>query len=203
MGTTSYNIPQVGSPHSTEDPKVRAALATIKTLLNGNIDSDNIKDANVTVNKLSAALAASLGLNNTGNTGRGTATVATSQSTSSPTLVDLSTVGPSVTVTVPANGFVYVYAEVDISSAALGGVWLYEATDFPSGTGVMLRTGASTTVVTSPGAVSQVVKTTALGGFLQIPATAGSRTYTLKYSSSSGSSTFANRKLWVVAQGAT
>ena len=207
MPDLNINLPQVGVPHSTEDPKTRAALVSIKNLFNGQLDDENLADGSVTANKLADALAESLGINKTGNAGRAYAAVATSQSTSSASPTDLSTVGPSVTVDVPANGFVYVYAEATLNPASSGGaaiVSLYEATDVAN-IAILNKTGASATFATVPGSTMGADKSIAAGGFLQLPATAGSRTYKLQYQrfGGSGNVTFSNRKLWVIAGGPT
>ena len=42
MGTISLQIPQANLPNSTEDAKVASDLTTLQTLVNGNIDHNNI-----------------------------------------------------------------------------------------------------------------------------------------------------------------
>jgi hypothetical protein len=42
MGEINYTVPTVGQDDSTEEPLIPAALTAIKTLLNGNIDEENI-----------------------------------------------------------------------------------------------------------------------------------------------------------------
>lgn len=206
MPLLTYNSPVVGSPHSTEDPKVRAALVAIKDLFNGNLDADNLANDAVTGPKLADALAEALGLNKTGNAGRDYVAVATSESTSSSSYTDLSTVGPSVTVDVPADGWVTLFVQCTVtpSSAGIASVGLYEATDYSTPLDVLAaaaNSGAQTRVCV-PGSTEGVNPSSqGPGGFIQLPATAGSRTYTLKYKSASGSATFANRKLWVIAGG--
>lgn len=207
MPYLTYNIPSVGAPHSTEDPKTRAALGAIKDLFNGNLDDENLADGAVTSAKIADALAEALGINNGTVDGRGYHAVATAQSTSSTSATDLSTVGPTVTVDVPTNGFVYVYAEATLNPASSGGaaiVALYEATDVASVVAIMSNnTGSSATFATVPGSTAGVIKASAAGGFLQIPATAGTRTYKLQYArfGGSGNVTFSDRKLWVIAGG--
>ena len=106
MPAINPTMPVVGSPHSTEDPKIRAALIAIRNAINGNLDMDNWTLGSVEASNLDDDLAAALGINNGSNVGRGYSTVATSQSTTSSSYTDLGTAGPSVTVDVPATGFV-------------------------------------------------------------------------------------------------
>ena len=42
MPPVSLQIPQVNQPDATEDPKIAADFTTLQTLLNGNLDADNI-----------------------------------------------------------------------------------------------------------------------------------------------------------------
>lgn len=78
MGTISITLPTAGFPNSTEDPKVVTALSTIETVINGNLDDDNIasganingsklNDASIATSKLaSGAAAANLGTGSIG-----------------------------------------------------------------------------------------------------------------------------------------
>lgn len=43
MGVPTYTTPTIGEPNATEDIDVRDALTQIKSILNGNIDNDNVK----------------------------------------------------------------------------------------------------------------------------------------------------------------
>ena len=203
MPEINPTIPVVGSPHSTEDPKTRAALITIRNAINGNLDMDNWTPGSIEASSLDDDLAAALGINNGSNVGRGYSTVATSQSTTSSSYTDLGTAGPSVTVDVPATGFVMAYVEVNVTGPTTGSslVGIYEATDLPSTQTVLLQlAGSSGVMKSSPGSITGV---STVGGWLMLPATAGARTYTLKYArfSGSGNATFSGRKLWVVAGG--
>lgn len=45
MGSVNYQIPTVGAPNSTEDPKVATALTQIAAVLNGHVDGTNIDPA--------------------------------------------------------------------------------------------------------------------------------------------------------------
>lgn len=207
MAQISPSIPVVGNPHSTEDPKVRNALVTIRNAINGNLESDNWADGTVDSTKLSNSLAKAVGVDNGSVTGRAYQAVATSQSTSSSSFTDLSTVGPSIVLTVPTNGFVNLYVEATLTPTSTGAalVGIYEATDYPSCLQVLslIATLSTTSLASTPGSYIGVDSSAYGGGFITVPATAGTRTYTLKYmrSGGSGSVTFASRKLWGIAGG--
>lgn len=203
MPDLDYVLPQVRSPHSTEDPKVRTALSNIKDLFNGNLDADNLAAGAVTATKVGDSLSAALGINNGSNAGRDYATVATSQSTTSSAYADLSTAGPSVTVEVPSDGWVDLYVQCSVTGPTTGSslVGIYEATDFSSSLTVLLQlAGSSGTLRSAPGSSTG---SSGVGGWITVPATAGERTYTLKYArfAGSGNATFADRKLWAIARG--
>jgi dihydroxyacetone kinase DhaKLM complex PTS-EIIA-like component DhaM len=42
MGTINPQVPTVGQPNSTEDPKIASAITTIRDAINGELDDDNI-----------------------------------------------------------------------------------------------------------------------------------------------------------------
>jgi hypothetical protein len=200
-------MPVVGSPHASEDPKIRNALIALRNTINGNLDADNLANGAVTADKLADALAKALGIDNAAVDGRGFSQVATSQSTSSASYVDLGTAGPSVSIDVPADGFVAVYAEATLTPSSTGAaiVGLQEATDLATPK-TILTLGANLsaqTLATDPGTITGVDKSVTPGGLLLIPATAGRRTYKLQYArfAGSGNVTFANRKLWVIGGG--
>lgn len=204
MGHITPSIPVVGQPHSTEDPKVRNALIVIRNAINGNLDGSNVTDGAVTKDKVADALAMALGIKNAAVDGRGYAAVATSQSTTSSSFTDLSTPGPSVEVDVPANGFVMLYAEADVTGPTTGAslVGVHEPTDLVTPELILSQpNGSSGTRRSDPGNPSG---TSGIGTFILLPATAGARVYTLKYArftGGTGNATFANRKLWVVGGG--
>lgn len=117
-----------------------------------------------------------------------TATVATSQTTTSTTYTDLATVGPSVTVTIGSSGIALVSVYVDvfsdtaftITSFAASGANTIAASDQTSWTGGTTESSGSFVLV--------------LTGL-----TAGSTTFKMKYRVNSGTGTFQNRRIGVVA----
>jgi hypothetical protein len=111
------------------------------------------------------------------------AAVATSEAGGGASAADLATVGPSVTVTVPDNGYVYVAATWEGQGGA-GNVCSAVITS-PS-----LTNGIGAGAVTGDGAFHF----TGNGGPAALPA--GTHILKLQYLKSAGTCTFRNRKLW-------
>lgn len=128
-----------------------------------------------------------------------TASVATSQTTTSTTYADLATVGPAVTVNTGTSAFVGIRGEFGRSDAtasnvaqvrmayAVSGATTIAATDVLglSATGLWWDTGTAKRVATG-------------GVFLQTGLTPGSNTFTAKYRVSVGTGTYVDRLLWVL-----
>jgi len=141
------------------------------------------------------------GITNAGTTRRDTATVATEQTTTSTTWADLATVGPSVTITVPSNALVLVGVQVEYQGTGgnIATVGVSEATNYAL-SGVPEQDVSHTNerrLVTTNTAYTSLPST---ASFI-LPATAGSRTYTLKYAVTAGTGTFKNRTIWALALG--
>jgi hypothetical protein len=175
----------------------------IAAQVNGNIDSTNLADGAVTTAKIAdasvtaAKLSGSIG---TGDATAGYAAVATEQTTASASFTDLATVGPSVSITVPTNGIVKVFAQVAMkTSSGTAEVGLYEATDISTAQAILSTTNSSYETRNTTPDSDDGTTTLTRGGALSFPATAGARTFTLKYKTSAGTATFQTRKLWVVA----
>ena len=140
-----------------------------------------------------------------GSTRRDSATVATEESTASTTWADLTTPGPSVTLTIPSNGLVLVAvtAQLLITGGSNAHIGVHAATDYSLANDTEDATSGS--VGTGEILIStsrSTYNTNAFHALTILPATAGSRTYTMKYKSSgAGTLTAQNRKLWVVALG--
>jgi hypothetical protein len=124
--------------------------------------------------------------------------ITTEESTSSSTLVDLATVGPSVTVNVPSSGMVAFRAEVELKAdAGASAVVAWNCDGLERG----ILNAASTSFVrrgTVPGSTSG---TQLNNGWVLIDLDPGVHTCKVKYlrSGGSGTATFKNRKLWVMA----
>lgn len=58
MGSISLQIPVIGQPASTEDPKIASNFGVIQTAINGELDSTNLSaSANIAGSQLAAAAA--------------------------------------------------------------------------------------------------------------------------------------------------
>ena len=126
----------------------------------------------------------------------GTATVATSQTTTSTSYTDLATAGPAVTVTTGTKALVFVYAN------------LYNDTINHNSNMAVAISGA-TTVAAAAGGVSlgwqtnsgYIQRLNASAAFLITGLTAGSNIFTAKYAVSGGTGTFGNRNIIVIDMG--
>lgn len=128
---------------------------------------------------------------------RAFAQVATSESTSGTSFADLATVGPEVSLEVPADSLVAVFAQVTIAPGVqTGTVGLYEATDIAASAAIMAGSAGTHTRRTVPGSAVGVESSAGIGGALVFAATAGTRTYRLRYKVGAGSVSFSARKLW-------
>jgi hypothetical protein len=119
------------------------------------------------------------------------ANVVTSQTTVSTTYVDLATVGPTVTLTVPASGRVLVSVTSDMSNSTGGG------SNFMGFaiSGADTRAAADTNALILGGNTLQA----ATASFIVTGLTAnGSDTFTAKYRVSGGTGTFSNRSIWAI-----
>lgn len=131
---------------------------------------------------------------------RAYAQVPTSQTTTSTSVTDLSTAGPSVTVTVPTNGILAIYASVTIDTITgpAGGARVDLVQD-GSSLGQIISAGAllaATAFYILPGS-SNGTTVTMFAGWLVLPPSATSHTYKLQYATvSSGTAAFSNRKIW-------
>lgn len=155
-----------------------AIFTAVPLLPNNTIETADIQNASVTADKL--------------GTGAAVATVATGETTSSTTAADLSTTGPSVTVTIGANGlaFVSVSANYQHTSASIEGVLYY------------VISGATTVAATQIAGdrnptINQNIQLS--GSRLITGLTPGSNTFKLQYSNTTGATaTFGSRFITVL-----
>lgn len=119
-----------------------------------------------------------------------TATVATSQSTSSVTYTDLATAGPAVTLTTGTQVLVFTNTEVSTASGR------YVFADFDI-SGATTRAAADATCVKAGDDTNAVQFRIGVANLMTV--TAGSNTFTMKYRTNAGSSSFSNRTITVVA----
>lgn len=205
MGLLTPILPTLGDPNATEDADIVSALTALYGLVNGNLDGANISgldgakitDGTIAAAELASALAAQLGITAGGTNRRGYSEVLTSQTRAAGAIGDLATVGPSVDVTVPANGLVAVQAQVDLFVTTSGNAVVYLVEDGVS-IGQILAT-AVTAFETRYSAPSDSDGGTLKGqaGLIVFPASAGAHTYKLQYQGFTNTGNFRNRKLWV------
>ena len=119
-----------------------------------------------------------------------TATVATAQSTSSTSYTDLATPGPAVTLTTGTQ--VLVFTNTEVSTAA--GRYVYA--DFAI-SGATTRSATDDTCVKAGDDPGTTQSRQGVANLLTV--TAGSNTFTMKYRTNAGSSSFLNRSIVVVA----
>lgn len=123
-------------------------------------------------------------------TGASSATVATSESTASGTPADLATPGPSVTITIGVNGLALIITQAQSSSGttnAAGLLWV-------------VVSGATTVAAVEIAAQRVATAQTSLpvGAYLMTGLTAGSNTFKLQYSTTTGTQTFSSRVISVI-----
>lgn len=205
MALISVPVPSDGETIDASD--LANPINLIVSEINGNLDSNNlaanavteakIATGAVTAGKIAADAITSIKIANASVTADKLgmsfqeASVATAQTTSSITAADLSTVGPSVTVTVGANGRVLLIGAVSFSSnatSALGSI-SYSMSGANSGS-ASLGSNRNPTATQS---------TSVLGAVIVTGLTAGSTTFKLQYSTNSGTATFSLRNLQAIA----
>jgi hypothetical protein len=124
MATISLQIPAVGNPNTTEDPKIASNFTVLETLLNGNLDTENL------------AVALTQGL----------FTIRSVLVSTTLAIGDLAVCGPSVLATLPtptsADQVVGVYAASNVTGATSCTVNAGSATIFwPGGNSSTLPLG--------------------------------------------------------------
>ena len=119
-----------------------------------------------------------------------TATVATSQSTSSVTYTDLATAGPAVTLTTGTK--VLVFTNTEVSTAA----GRYVFADFAI-SGATTRAASDDTCIKMGTDADSMQTRNGVANLMTV--TAGSNTFTMKYRVNAGTNSFANRSIVVVA----
>ena len=119
-----------------------------------------------------------------------TATVATSQTTTSVTYTDLATAGPAVTLTTGTKVLVFTNTEVSTASGR------YVFADFAI-SGATTRAASDDTCVKAGDDTNAVQFRIGVANLMTV--TAGSNTFTMKYRTNAGTSSFLNRSIVVVA----
>ncbi len=218
MGTISLSVPVAGQPNSTEDPKIPTALTTIGTVINGNLDAVN----------LSAALAQSANVNQSGQIVKGYTAVATSQLVGGASYATLATPDQVTGVVLPTGGLLAVWYIAQWTSnggagtakaaifvggnqlvaapAAGGAIAVQEVGNSTSNVelltsaplGLQGTTGASGST-TPDYTTGMAIAVGGGGGPCYIVAPAGTYTVSVKFKVSAGTSAIAARHLYVQA----
>lgn len=128
-----------------------------------------------------------------GSPASATATVATSQSTTSQTYTDLTTSGPAVTLTTGTKVLVIVTGMLEVDA---DGTWSYM--DYAV-SGATTRSASDTTALIIRRGSARVVSR--MSSASRITVTAGSNTFTAKYKNNAGTSYFADRDILVIDLG--
>lgn len=127
------------------------------------------------------------------STGAANATVATAETTTSTSYVDLATSGPAVTVTIGANGLALVIVTADLTNS--GGNGISRMSFAVSGATTQ---ASSNDFSTAYWAVTTSATNRQSGMFLLTGLAAGSTTFKAQYDVSANTGTFANRRISVV-----
>ncbi len=224
MGIISPTLPTVGQPNSSEDADVLSSLTTIRDVINGNLDVDN----------LNAATAEDLGLTSGGVTRRGSLFTTTTETTASTSYTTLTTPDQISNVVLPTAGYIAVMFRANIKltaasgngraaiflganqlrtpdTASAGTVPLVQETgDIPNAFYAPVHTAAlGLTTSISPNAdhtdvtTGQIVGASTNSGPCYIFADAGTYTISIKFKHSTGATTVSvkERKLWVWTMG--
>lgn len=174
-------LPNPGMDFTAFDTLPAASLDDMVENIEALADGSGLDDGAVTNAKLNLS-------------GSQRATVATSQTTTSTSYADLSTVGPAVTVTIGSSGLALVIMEMTASSNVAGNANLN------------MSFAASGTNTITAGTQGQMKMGSFAGGVgmthsferLLTGLTPGSTTFTAKYSTTSGTATFSDRFLTVI-----
>lgn len=191
-------------------------FSTVQTVINGNLDSTN----------LSATAAQSAGINQSGQTVKGSSIVATLQNTTSATFTTLPTPDQVTGIVLPTPGLISVWYQAtwseSVSSASQAAIFLNSnqlVRAAVSGAPVAVSTGnggtsnnvslVSSTIGLASFAASagyagdvstgQVIGNSTSGGPCWIFAAAGTYTVSIQFKTSSGNVNAQNRRLYVQA----
>jgi hypothetical protein len=221
MGTVSFTDPTIGNPFASEAAVVDAALQTLRSWANGDVDNANIATAEL----------ARLGLSDNASTRRGAVSVPASESRTNTAYGLMPTADQVAGVSLPTNGLLFVAYQatwqesvVNAGRAAifLGANQLKQAQTTGSAPVVqetalnaapsanvakplvttpngLFGLAGDTTGYTGDATTGQLVGVNAngLGGACVIFAAAGTYNVSVQFKASSGSVTVANRRLFV------
>jgi hypothetical protein len=187
MALISFSPVQDGT--SPQASQVNTPLTTIYDEFNGNITAVNLANNAVTTAKVADGAITP----NKQAMGAQYAEVTTSQSVTNTSYVDLGTVGPSVTVTVPASGKVFITFGANMLVGTSG-----------NSSRMTYSMSGANTIAASDGVALRAITSTTVSGSSYVQGiisglTPGVTTITMKYRSGpAGSATWADRTLTVI-----
>lgn len=219
MGQISLNLPQVGGTNAAQEPLIPGDFSTIQGAINGGLDATNI----------TAGLAQSAIINQSGQTVKGSSIVATSQNTGSTTFTTLTTPDQVTGIVLPSPGLIQVWYEAtwqnSVASAGAAAIFfnsnqvvaatsgsaapVAQSATCTSGTAVNvplasfsagLLGGGGGTNYTGDATTGQIIGIAGSGGGpVSVFAAAGTYTVSVQFKASSGTVTASNRRLYVQA----
>jgi hypothetical protein len=172
--TTSDYVPALDTETNTTR---KITLANILSLFFGNIPAGSIGNEDLNLS------------------GTQTASVITNQATTSTSPADLATVGPSVTAVIGSSGTAWISIWCACSTNVAGAANAFVSVDV---SGATTRAANNSKDSYGPASYGSGVGTAGGATFLMTGLNAGSTTFTLKYSTTSGTATFDGRKLTVM-----
>lgn len=189
------------SSSSVSNSNLTATAVNSNVIVDGAVNTNKLADQAVTQNKVADALAVLLGVSSGAATRSGYAQVLTDQTTSTgggP--IDMATPGPSVTVSVPANGLIMLRAEVTILGTLTNGGYVFVQED--SGTPWLILSTPAGEVIPRATLAGSTVGTNLLklASWHVFTTSAGTHTYKMLYSGTGTLNTgehFKDRKLWI------
>jgi hypothetical protein len=214
----SLQTPIAGQPDSTEDPKLASDMTTLQNWGNGNIDPADVK----------AAFAQSAGMNQAGQTVKGSSIIAASQSTGSTSFTTLGTPDQVTGIVLPSAGLIQVWYQAtwqeSVSSAASAAIFVggnqLKTAGIPSpvvqsagiggtaaepsplatyGNGVISLGNINYTGDVTTGMAIGAGLSNQAGAPCNIFAAAGTYTISVQFKASSGTVTVSNRRLYALA----
>lgn len=171
------------APKAVSTDKLAGKAVTARKLGNNSVNSTKIRDGSIGSYKLRL---------------NGISNVPSESSTTSQTPVDLG--GPNATVKVPSGAMVAIHAMAAMRSTGnnTANVYLHEPSMIPTPVKI-IASGATPdfqTRYSAPGTDTGVVNKVR-GGWIVMPATPGTKTFSLRYDTSGGTAIFKDRQLTV------
>lgn len=121
MGQISLSIPQVGQSEATEEPKIASDLTILQTLVNGNIDTNNLSPtAGITAAQLASAVNQQGGVSDGTITRRGKSIVASTETRSNAAYGLMPTPDRVQSLVLPQDGLIAIAFQATWSETVTG-----------------------------------------------------------------------------------